>query len=468
MAATSDMMIVPSVRAGRRTRTRSLSELLLVRRVLGQAEPICASLNFSSLLPFLVVPMLRFLSAKEVQILYRHDSSRDKANQLIMFLDSKSPAHVRRFLACLLAEHDHLGHQDVASRLMEKIPFEEAQKIRRIVRNYDRSVRDTPSHQASTIKLMPGPVPRQCVSQIELVGLLAGKTFQKLDRALWRFFSTGQYGSLKVLTTRIHKTAYEDYKIVALWFDALIAMHHDHDYDKCLTKCLMPALKACKNSRNQTILEGRVLQRMAQVYLTMGHKDLASMHFERAEGCLQLVGRGYDKVNMLCRRAKLLAATEPEKRDQIESLYAAALQNVTSEDSFALASQPSLVLSKAAFHLRMPFGSKPTSSDSPPPDVSSSDISKAKATLQALPQDSVILETRKCEHKLLSAEILRLDGEEEPALELFDDVVQDSERAKLDNLVAIASHRSTHIRHHQLVVDDILEGILGLEELTSP
>ena len=392
------------------------------------------------------------------------DTDRHKASQLMVLLDGKSPHKVRRFVACLLSEDRHLGHEDIATRLMQRIPSVEAEKIRKIVKNARvRSV--SPNEGVSRRESVVTHIPRLCVTQIELVGELAGKSFHKLDTALWSLFSTGKYNSLGELTRRMNATPRGDYKIVALWFDCLIAMHRDHDYSRCLTTYLMPALLACKKSRNRTILEGRIYQRMAQVYLTMGHKDLASMHFERAEVCLQFVGRGYDKVNMLCRRAKLLAATKPQNRDEIEGLYSSALQNVTSDDPFALASQPSLVLSKAAFHLRMPFGARPT--ERTPSDISAADIAKARNTLQSLPTDTVILVTRKCEYKLLSAELLRLDDEEDAALSTFDEVIRDSECAKLDNLVAIACQRSSHIRTGQRLISDLLRGIPGLQGNSS-
>ena len=87
---------------------------------------------------------------------------------------------------------------------------------------------------------------------------------------------------------------------------------------------------------------------------------------------------------MFCREAKVLSATlsaEPDRWTDIEKVYERALCTLEKDDPYFLASFPSVILSKAAFHLHFAFGSKaPESTD--PPAVSTEDIQKARETLK--------------------------------------------------------------------------------------
>jgi tetratricopeptide (TPR) repeat protein len=192
---------------------------------------------------------------------------------------------------------------------------------------------------------------------------------------------------------------------------------------------------------NATILKGRILQRMAQIYLVSGNKKEAVSCFEHASECLQFVGRGYDRGNMLCRRAKILSATSPEKREEIEATYIEALQNVSDSDSFVLASKPSLILSKAAFHLHISFGVKINPDSILEPEIHTNDMEKAQIALSALSEDMILLDMRKCEHKLIQAELLRLSEKYSEAIDLFSAVIEDSSSKNLINLTSIATQR---------------------------
>ena len=283
---------------------------------------------------------------------------------------------------------------------------------------------------------------------IQYEGCLVSKSYNELDRKLWGHFSNGRYDELAVLTKRIsiNTKAPIDIKIIGMWFQSLISMHRDGNYESCLHDILQPALAMClqSNVQNQNVLEGRICQRMAQIYLVMGRKEQAVAYLDRAKGLLQFVARGYEKVNMFCREAKIMCATMPEQRKETEEMFCKALESVSEDDSFALASIPSIILSKAAFHLKISFGSKPSNRDIKKvllPRVSSEDISKAKNILNHLPSSNVLLAMRKCEHKLLHGELMRLNDETDSAIQTFEEVVCESKAAKLDNLVANAEHR---------------------------
>ena len=263
-----------------------------------------------------------------------------------------------------------------------------------------------------------------------------------LDRKLWSCFNVGEYDKLSALTANIRQRSNytNDFKVVAMWFDSLISMHRDGNHVESIGKFLLPALVLCRDSENRSILEGRIYQRMAQLYLVLGLQELADSCIAQAECCLRFVARGYEQVNMLCRKAKLLSATaDADKRNAIEELYVRALAAINEDDPFIMASRPSIILSTAAFYLHLSFGSKPNDID-PPPLVPETDIAKAKAVLTRLPQSEVVLEMRKCELKVVKAELLRLEGDEQEAVKLFRKASDEAKASKLCNLEAIAKH----------------------------
>eukprot|EP00731_Ephydatia_muelleri_P034452 Em0060g10a len=219
---------------------------------------------------------------------------------------------------------------------------------------------------------------------------------------MWFRFNVGEYDKLSKLTAAIRRRPRytNDHKVVAMWFDSLISMHRDGNHASSISNHLLPALELCCDSENRLILEGRIYQRMSQLYLVLGLKELADRSIAQAECCLHLVARGYEQVNMLCRRAKLLSATaDADKRNVVEELYVRALAAINDDDPFIMASRPSIILSTAAFYLHMSFGAKPNPTD-PPPHIPEADIVKAKAVLTRLPHSEVVLEMRKCELKI--------------------------------------------------------------------
>ena len=481
---------------------------ILRKKLFCHSRLIYNLLNFKSLFPEILNPSLKFLSRSEIKQIEKIHGNYEKSRKILYFLNNKGAKELRRFVASLVSEPEHLGHKELSEVILNDLPSHERRRILRIVKKatadfnptddvvlnwsqHDNSSpdddelssvsssssgRSTPEtdcfHDCHASVKETGFVnvstkEQKCVENkmakplkppplITLQGYLKGKSYDKIDRKLWTFFSNGQYDNLSILTTRLQQCHNNiDLQIVGKWFQSLIIMHRDGDYHKCLSEVLSPALEVCRSNptvSNPTILEGRILQRMAQVYLVSGQKEVALSFFERACDSLQFVSRGYDRVNMLCRRAKILSATSPEKRQEIEDIYNEALQNVSDTDSFALASKPSLILSKAAFHLHISFGFKANPLSNVEPEVDDCDIKKAKDTLFALPEEMVLLDMRKCERQLLLAELLRLSGDIHKAIASFKTVIKESESKKLHNLAAISKQR---IHLAQLELDKI-------------
>jgi len=464
---------------------RHLQSHRLRKIVFDHSRHISTQLNYTQLWPYLLTPKYNFLNDKELQQLDELHTNQQKANKLLLFLRAKPISAFRKFIACVVEENEHLGHEDLSRRLLCTTPPLApivVKKIKQLVSKKDRMEwlmklnedSSRPFMQArstSTISITASckPGPELPMRLIEYRGCLTRSKYDKLDRRLWDYFSNGWYDDLDKLMRRLteNRQAPIDLRVVGKWFEALIVMHRDGSYKACL-EILQPILEMCSEPevQNQNILEGRIYQRMAQICLTMGSKKEAELYFEKAEGLLQFVAHGYDRANMFCRRAKILCATS-ENREEIEGAFDKALDNVTQDDSFALASYPSICLSKAAFHLRISFGSKPTTSDTKKllcPDVSQEDIMKARKTLQDLPSQMILLHMRKCERKLLEGELYRLDGKPDLAIQIFTEVVQES--SKLGNITAIAQHRLDVIQSEINVDNEVLEGMPEVPKLS--
>ena len=179
---------------------------------------------------------------------------------------------------------------------------------------------------------------------------------------------------------------------------------------------------------------------MAQIYLMMQDQIKATRYFKKAKDELQFVGRGYDKTNMYCRKAKVLSATEPHRRDDIEKVYEKALTTLQKDDPYFLASYPSVTLSKAAFHLHVAFGSKPCDT-SDPPAVSTNDIAKARETLKDFKEDEhILIDMRRNEYDFLQAELCRLEGKSEEAKRGFNEITRTG-ASIVKNVFSLATHR---------------------------
>lgn len=458
-----------------------ISSARLKKSLFNHSNALSEQLNFTELQPYFLIPDYRFLSDEELKQIDELPTDKVKANRLLYILQAKKPwPAIRKFLTCVFAEGEHSGHEDLSKLLRSVLPPEEYKKIWQLIRkhtartNYqyvtgNRSASTMPQSSMTT----DGFRPELPMTLIQYEGCLVRESYITLDRKLWDHFSNGRYDKLAVLTERIDiSTKVQiDVKIIGRWFQSLISMHRDGNYERCLNDILQPALDMCSESKvqNRNILEGRICQRMAQIFLVMGRKEEAMNYFDRAKGLLQFVSRGYEKVNMFCREAKIMCATMPERRKEIEEMFCKALENVNEDDPFALASIPSIVLSKAAFHLKISFGSKPSNSDIEKillPKIFPEDERKARDTLKHLPSTDILLTMRKCEHKLLYGELMRLSGKTEAAVHIFKAVVLESEAAKLDNIVANAQHRLQVIKSEE-EWDHSIEEILE-EEPTHP
>lgn len=408
---------------------------------------------------------LTFLTQDEERELYNlqdnHEPRERVIDRLLYFLKAKGDDrdHVcRQFVACIVYTAEKTrAHQDLKKIFRAKLPYHEWNLIEDLLRDINESPLPSPYRT-------PKPQSRDVLNSVRehhdsvespgrpfplipLQGQLAEKNeFATIEWDLWQSFSKGDYDTLEktVLGIRGDQTFKEevDCQIVAMWFNSLIIMHRDGEYSGAI-KELTDALLLCdkKNCVNQTILQGRIYQRMTQNYLMMNLKDLAEKTFELAKERLQMVERGYDKVNMFCRKAKIMSAHEPHKRKEIEDTYDLALRALEPDDPYFLASFPSVTLSKAGFYLKVSFGSK-GSGGSSLPEVYPADIAKAEETLQTIDEkEHILLEMRRFEHKFLCAELCRLKGEQEKARELFTDITSTSGSEKVKNILSLAKQR---------------------------
>ena len=170
-------------------------------------------------------------------------------------------------------------------------------------------------------------------------------------------------------------------------------------------------------------------------------------------------------MQLLLRKAKILSAISPHDKQVVEMMYASALDCISDDDPFAFSCRPSLYLSKAAFHLGISFGSKPSTTVEPATTIPPDDIRKARETVSALSRDCdnvQMIIIRQCEQSLVHAELLRLEGNLCDALKEFEAVKQKSTQKSLDNLVSIAEHRVKFIEHEKFksnVIDELLEDL---------
>ncbi len=438
---------------------------------------------------------LEFLTPNELSNLYGTSGEQKRARLLLVYLKQQDNTALRKFLACLVVEKEHRGHQDICEAIMRDLPESEKLKVfklvEQVVQDYSNAEEirmqtcfksfgknpqemlsctnqcsnhceesDSDCEKDSVIAIRP--CPSRPPPSIILVGRLESRRFDQVDRKLWNYFSTGQYDDLEVLTERLQLRNSVDFRIIGMWFKALIAMHRDKNYSHCLMNILFPALELCDDEKteNPSILRGRILQRIAQVFLVLGNKAEARIHFERAEQELQYVGKCYETVNMHCRRAKLLSSTATSLKDrkEAEEEYSLALNTFTDDDAFALASRPSLILAKTAFHLHISFGARPDK-DQPEPIVQAIEISKAESTLSVLSEDMLHLDMRQSERKLISAELERLKGNDKVALDSFNSIITEASEKNFQNLKAIAENRVHHMIQKQLEIDQLLEGL---------
>ena len=248
----------------------------LKSRVFIHSKLIYELLNIKDLIAELLNTRFRFLTKKEIKELYNTYGEQKRAGKLLLYLDNKKPPAIRRFIACILAETEHCGHKELSETIMNDLPEDEQQKIRKIVQQGTRHYRNefvninistaqycselgslssdlenesissvsssdsSPEEESietdsftskqgliikshSIVQHVP-PRPPQPMPLITLKGHLKGRSFDKLDRKLWSYFSTGQYSDLSQLTIKLRSHVVPDYQIIGMWFDSLIYM----------------------------------------------------------------------------------------------------------------------------------------------------------------------------------------------------------------------------------------------------
>lgn len=443
------------------------------------SESICQSLCAQELLKYVSIPELKFLTDEERLFLLQHDPiypSGQLVRFILYYLDTREKSRreddFRKFVACVIRASEHRGHKELTKFFRAKIGDEEWLLIRDIEsksRTPLPSPYQTPQNSPyQTPQNSPIPAchvisPEKPLTLNTLEGRLVEDAVLDIDRQLWLSFSKGDYSNLKCVIEKMHEEHGKfdkDCEVVAMWFESLFLMHSSKKYDDALEK-LDGAQELAGDTVNENILVGRILQRKAQVYLMKGKKLVGAEHFKMAKERLQSVGRGYDKTNMFCREAKMLSATEPHRRDDIEKVYQAALDTLEKDDPYFLASYPSVTLSKAAFHLHLAFGSKPTSEDRLPM-VSSDDVLKAKETLSSFSvEEHILLDMRKLEFDVIQAELCRVEGRMEEARRRFTQLKCTVETNGVGNIAAIVEHRLAECYKEEMVRDAVPNCLLS-------
>lgn len=423
----------------------------LPKRVFAHSKEIRDWLNVDELFPHFITPKYQFLSGDELLQLMAPGTLRSKAGKLLLILRKKSWSDTRKFVACLLVEEEHRGHTDIVQVLIKDLPLEELAQIMLIVND---GLFFPCAGQGSPQKSLP---------PIELQGPLLEREYIQLEERLWGYFAARDYASYAELCERMQSSEGSpfDWKISGLWFESLLSMLRDGEYTKC-ADMLLVALKKVQesDSANKIYLEGRLHRRLTYVYEIMGKKEEAAMHFAMARQLLMFVGQGYDKHQMFTKEARMLAATAPEEYYKcIDNLFSSALDMVPKDSVIASLCITEICLSKAAFHLQIPFGSKPDPENLMLPSVSPTEITKVEDILKLLPQDQK-LTIRKYERKLICAELLRhKPGKSSNALAEFEKIICDPKAANLKYLIAIADHRCQSIRQRSALMTELLQGL---------
>ena len=356
---------------------------------------------------------------EEIERIQRLPTDGQKANELLLVLGRRSPQAASKFLACLWLTRGHLGHEELFSNIFpHQVPEEKILDIIQLSKSYS---------------------PEKPLALVKLQGDLTDAKFLKVQGYLWELFGKGEYSRIGQLTSQLRSSPSPDWAIVGMWFESMNCMfiHDCKDHQKCVSKLLMPALEMCKqpNVTNQNILEGRIYLRMSQVFLTKGRKETATEYSEQAKELL-LFTRGYDREKLFLREANVLSSLSLNPRKEVEVMYQFALDNL---DEGHACCRPRAHFALAAFYLHISFNSKLVL-ESPAPSVTDEDIRSAKTHLEAV--HGVFLPSmRLCEQSLLQAELMRLGGRLDEAVEGFQETREMCRDAKLYNLLSVADHR---------------------------
>ena len=388
-------------------------------------------INFNSLQSHLWHPHLRFLTRSEIKRVSKMTAPSTAARELmqLVFERMKDARKLRQFVACLMIEQTHLGHGELVKQLECTVPQYELTRIARMVRNITgRAVK---------------PVPYTFLS-----GYLTSEQFRNLDSTLWKCYHDGQFDKLREIADAelscVDNASNHDLQIYCCLFKATACVQGSSS-ERAFGGALLDLGKAydmCEESDNRMVLEGRVKQRLAQVYLYHGLKRQAKEYLEQAEQSIVLVGVPFDRSKFYLRRAKVLAVQQPNARHEIEQLYGLAMSTLDPDDTDSYAvCMPSVGLAKAAFHLNIAFSSNPIE---PLPEVSDDELMKAKEVaveLYKLPLEYSAMPRRRCEYRLVLGEIYRLEGNIDLAMETLGDAVTMSKNMEYTTVCSHATAR---------------------------
>ena len=389
-------------------------------------------LDFDALRCHLWNRRLRFLTDTEFkQVMSKTTYERRSTELMELLFEKREDVKVlRRFVACLMVEKTHTGHEELVEMLLETIPLREHKKITHIVQE---------SWGCLT----------QPVSLIELEGYLKSKEFLKFEEKLWQKYHIGQFDEVKqLIDCELSLTENEDnidLQIFGLLFKSTACVQQSGSlasFGEAMDE-LFFALELCDDpgTQNRIVLEGRVRQRMAQVLLYRNRKKSANEYLERAEQSIVFVGERYDRSKFYLRRAKVLSVSTPNSRKEIEKLYGLAMITLDPHDAHYPVCHPSVCLSKAAFHLNIAFGSDPKGELLP---VSSEDLASAKHAAITLRENAIeSMPKRKCEYKLVIAEIYRLEGDALLARQVFQETIVESEAI---NYTTVLNHAKSRLQ----------------------
>ena len=394
-------------------------------------------LNFDALRVHLWHNRLRFLTDAEIKQIKKETTYERRSTELMELLAEKREdvRILRRFVACLMVEKTHTGHQELVEMMIEKISLREYKKIMRIVHGVGKGW---------------GRL-TQPVALIELEGYLKSRKFSKFEEKLWDKYHSGRFDEVKelvdcelALPENRDDPDRIDLQIFGLLFKSTACIQQSGSiasFGEAIDE-LFHALELCGDPRtqNRIVLEGRVRQRIAQVLLYRNRKRSANEYLEMAEQSIVLVGERYDRSKFYLRRAKLLSVDTTTSREEIERLYGLAMCTLDPDDAYYHVCHPSVCLSKAAFHLHIAFGSDPASNN--PPPVSEEDLTSAKDVAVTLRENAIeAMPKRKCEYKLIAAEIYRLEGDYDLAREAFQEAIVESEASKYTTVLNHAKRR---------------------------
>ena len=372
-------------------------------------------LNFNALQSYLWHPKLSFMSPTDIRQVSEKMAPSSKARELMQLLFEKKDdvRMLRQFIACLILESNsndgHLGHTELVETLRSTIPHRDLNKIECLVKCVQIGGK------------RPKAVPYVLVS-----GYLKSKGFVAYEQNLWQYFHKGHFTELReyIDATLCLDENMEnvDLKIVSFLFKATAYIQQSSSR-KFVGEALIDlqsALELCDQSQNQLILNCRVRQRIAQVYLYMNLTKLANEHSDQAEQSIELVGEKFVRSKFYLCRAKVLAVASPSAREKIETLYAFAMSTLEPDSESYPVCHPSVCLAKAAFHLNIAFSSNPVQ---PLSNVSNDDLKKAKVVFTLKEESLEQMPKRKCEYKLVIGEIHRLQGKVDLAYGVFQDVL---------------------------------------------